>query len=302
MQIKTEELIKSIESQLHGTYECPLLCSQYASWVLEHILKVSKAEIITFDTINLSEQQQTMLSDWIDKLVNKHMPIAYLIGSVPFDGVTVLVESPILIPRPETEEWTVKLINELKQLDNKQITILDVCTGSGCIALALAKNLPESHIIALDISDKAVEIIKRNCAYNHITNIEIIKSDLFKEIPKNYTFDLIVGNPPYIDEDDWDGLDASVKKWEDKTALIAQNHGMAIIERIIDDAKNFLKPNPSMEAVGIAQLIVEIDCTQGMRVLNKLENAGYCNNIIEKDLEGKDRVAKGRLVPCGHLK
>jgi len=301
MHIKVQSLISSLEKRLHTMYECPMVCNQYAWWILEGITDKSRTEILGHELLDLSEQQRNKLDDWVKKLVDQHMPLAYLLGSVPFDNVTVLVDPPILIPRPETEEWVMKLIDELKWSGDNKLTILDLCTGSGCIALALAHHLPHATIVAVDINTQAVELTKKNCEYNKIKNINVVHSDLYATIPKHYSFDLIVSNPPYIDQNDWLNLNSSVRDWEDKNALVAGHGGMAIIEQIIDGALNCLKSNTALEAADVPQLIFEIDCNQGKRVLDKLVDAGYCNCSIDRDIEGKDRVARGRRVPCGHL-
>ena len=154
-------------------------------------------------------------------------------GSTPFAGLEILTQPPVLIPRPETEEWTVNLIEQLQGLPDKKLQILDLCTGSGCIALALADALPQAKIFGTDISDSALALANHNKIHNHIPNVEFLRSDLFAQIPQKFTFDLIVGNPPYIDEQEWNNLDPSVTQSEDKHALLAADHGLALIKKII---------------------------------------------------------------------
>jgi len=286
---------RQISKQLQSIYPDSTLCQQYAWWILEAITKKSKTELIAQEIMMLSPEQQKTLNQWIDKLINKKMPIQYLIGSVPFNGIKVLVEPPVLIPRPETEEWCLNLIKQLNLLENKQITILDLCAGSGCIALALAKKFPQATIYASDLSQEAIALIKRNIIYNKISNITALHSDLFVAIPLEMKFDLIVSNPPYISLHEWKQLDESVTMWEDSSALIAGDDGLSIIEKIINRTPQFIKPNSEIKQKNIPQLIIEIGHQQGQAVMKLMEQAEYNNILIHKDLEQKDRTVSGRV-------
>ena len=288
-------LIQQISKQLQLVYSDPTLCQQYSWWILEAIIKKNKAQLIAQEIIILNQEQQNSIDEWVDKLVNKKIPIQYLIGSVPFNRVEVLVEPPVLIPRPETEEWCLKLIKQLILLENKEITILDLCAGSGCIALALAKELPQATIYASDLSQQAIALIKWNIAHNKILNVTALHSDLFVSIPRGTQFDLIVSNPPYIALHEWEQLDKSVTVWEDPSALIADHDGLAIIEKIIIQAPRFIKSNSEIREKNIAQIIVEIGDQQGQAVIQLMEKAGYNNILVHKDLEQKDRTVSGRI-------
>jgi release factor glutamine methyltransferase len=294
-----EILVTNIAHKLFDTYNDDILCHQYAWWLLEALTKQKKVQLIEHFDIELTEEQDETLNSWIKKLIEQHYPLQYLLGSVPFCDLDILVEQPVLIPRPETEEWTANLIKQLKPLRNKSIKILDLCTGSGCIALALGKALPQAQIVASDIQDHALHLAEKNCAHNNILNVAFFKSDLFTSLPQSFKFDLIVGNPPYIEPEEWQGLDHSVKDWEDKKALVAPDSGLQVIANIIKQAPNYLRVNEELETEGIPQLILEIGFRQGLRTKKLLEQNGYCNISIEKDLEGKDRIACARVVPCG---
>lgn len=296
-----DSIIHDIKNNVQIVYNDKVLSNQYAWWILQAITKKNKAQLIESQIIVLNEEQKKMLENWIAKLTKEQCPLQYLLGSVPFNGVDICVEAPVLIPRPETEEWTVNLIEKLVQLAEARLSILDLCTGSGCIAIALAKALPKAHIVATDIQEHAIKLAKKNCQHNRVNNVMVLKSDLFTSIPQGSKFDLILGNPPYIADDEWIELEPSVKNWEDKTALVAHEHGLEIISKIIKQAPQFLKPNTELETAGVAQLILEIGYRQGGLVHTLLEQSGYCQIKIEKDLEGKDRVALARVVPCGYI-
>ncbi|MFI5332847.1 MAG: peptide chain release factor N(5)-glutamine methyltransferase [Candidatus Babeliales bacterium] len=292
--ISTSTLFTDVDTQLRTVYPDPILCEQYTWWTLEAVTGKNKAQLLTH-TITLTEHQQEKLATWLHALVHEHMPIQYLIGSVPFNNCDIVVETPILIPRPETEEWCSNLITQLKQNDITTFTLLDLCSGTGCIAIALAKAFPHAQIYAADINPQAVSLSKKNAEHNNCNNITVIESDLFNSIPAHLRFDLIVANPPYIDPADEPTLDSSVTQWEDPRALFAANHGLAITQKIIEQSSVWLTDNKEMRAARIPQLMIEIDCTQADAVTTLMYKNNFTESTIHKDLEGKDRVISGRL-------
>lgn len=288
-------LVSEIKKKLLPVYPDPHLRQQYAWWTLQAITGLSQAELISTPDFQLSEEQENKLFHWLDALVNAHMPIQYLIGSVPFNGLEILVKEPVLIPRPETEEWILNLIEQLTKLENQNLHILDLCTGTGCIALALAKALPAASILATDISEQALELAQKNAELNRIENITFIASDLFEDIVLDHRFDLIVCNPPYISPEEWKTLDRSVMAWEDKRALVADDNGLALIKKIIMQAPAYIRPNPELAAHNIPQLMLEIGHTQAPAMSAFMEQAGYDHVHVIQDLEHKNRVVTGRV-------
>lgn len=288
-------LIKTISDQLTPRYNDPILRNQYAWWMLQAITKKNKAELITHNNIELSAQQEQKLNEWIKRQAIQQEPLQYLLGSVPFGDLEILVEPPTLIPRPETEEWCLDLIEQLQQAKLPNLTILDMCTGSGCIALALARALPDALVYAVDISQQALQLARKNAQHNTIKNITFIESDLFTAIAPSLQFDVIVSNPPYIAQAEWEVLDESVKTWEDKKALVADNQGLEIIATIINNAHSYLTNNTQLTDNNIAHVTIEIGYKQGNAVANLMKNANLTNVQIEKDLEGKDRIVTGNM-------
>lgn len=279
--MKINNLISEISNKLSSTND---------AWVLvEAITNKTKIQLISEQFIELTDLQKATIDNWVYRIINEHFPIQYLIGNVPFIDLKIFVEPPILIPRPETEHWVYELIQKLKNLKNKNITILDIGTGSGCIALSLAKALPEAQIYAIDISDKVIELATKNAVYNNMKNIKIIKSDLFQAI-SDKKFDLIVSNPPYIDEKLLDTLQPSVKDWEDPKALVTSDKGLYIIKKIINEAPNFLTSNNELKAQNIPRLVIEIDYTHKLFLLDFLKNTSFKSLNIQKDLTGLDRI------------
>lgn len=287
-------LIADIAHKLHQIYKDPVLCEQYAWWILEAITCKKQAQLIAA-SVELTAAQHEQVQVWLNRIINDQMPIQYLIGTVPFNNVEILVEPPILIPRPETEEWCFNLIEQLKKVAHKNVTILDLCSGTGCIALALGKALPQAQIYATDINPQAVTLGIKNAYHNKIANVAFLESDLFDALPRELRFDLIVSNPPYIKPSAWNTLDASVTKWEDKRALIAEHNGLAIIERIISQTPHYIRTNADLQQHEIPQLILEIDYDQGARVATLMKAAHFNQVQIVKDLEGNDRIAQGRV-------
>jgi release factor glutamine methyltransferase len=288
-------LNKEIADKFKNIYNHESQREQVAWWLLQALTKKSEAQLVADGEISLSPDQEKTLNLWIKQHSKELKPLQYILGSVPFCTLEILVEPPVLIPRPETEEWCFNLIKQLKQLSNKNINVLDLCSGSGCIALALAKALPEAKVLGTDISDAALKLAKKNAQFNNIKNVSFIKSDIYKKVPEKLVFDLIVANPPYITPKAWEELSPMVKKWEDKQALMANENGLAIISRIIQGAPKHLVINDEFIKLHIPQLELEIDYTQGNAIKDLMEQAGLSNVEIIKDMEGKDRVVAGGL-------
>jgi release factor glutamine methyltransferase len=285
--------VQELIARISGCLSCrhpkdSVACQQDAWWILEAITGKTEAQLLAHGTIELSHEEEEKLERWMQLHIDEHMPLQYLIGWVPFCDVKIVVAPPTLIPRPETEEWTFKLIQQLRGYKEK-FTVLDLCAGTGCIAIAIAKACPQADVYAVDISDEAIALIKKNCEQNLVNNVTIIQSDLFDELSSK-SFDLIVTNPPYIAPEEWSSLDTSVTQWEDKRALIAADHGLEIIKRIIAHGKQFIKPHSWLREHHVKQLRIEIGYAQGPVVSKLLAQAGYTNISVEKDLEGKDRV------------
>lgn len=289
------DIIKQLRDALTERYPDLTTCQQTAWWMLEAVTHIDKAHLIVKESIELSEQQQDTLHNWIYQQVHHHKPLQYILGSVPFDDLDIIVRPPVLIPRPETEEWTMHFIFKLKKANITQLTILDLCSGSGCIGLALANALPQSHVYAVDISPLAIELGKQNAEHNKINNITFIQSDLYAALPKDLRFDMIVSNPPYIPANQWTTLDASVAEWEDPRALIADDNGLAIIKDIVANAPFYLQPNNQLARYKIPQLIIEIDSPQAETVKQLYRDAGFVTIAVKKDLEGKERIVVGSM-------
>lgn len=287
--------INHLAQRLNDYYKDAVLSEQYAWWTVETIAKKTRSELLVCQELELSPEQQSRMQKWIHALINEHMPIQYLIGQVPFCDLTIMVKKPTLIPRPETEQWCADIIEQcLRYRWEKPLRILDVCSGTGCIGLACAQALPTAQIVCVDIMHEALELGRLNADHHNLENVTFVYSDLFENLA-GMEFDIILSNPPYISQDEFLTLDCSVSEWEDKNALVADGNGYAIIEKIIRQAREYIRPDATLEKLGIPQLVLEHGSTQSAQIVDLMRNAGYIHIETHKDLSAKDRVVSGRL-------
>lgn len=263
--------------------------------LLQKLTAKTHAELLLKrNDLSLTPEQKQTLKQWTYQLDHKHKPLQYILGDVPFCNLTIQVKKPILIPRPETEEWCTWLIEKLQPIKNEQLRILDLCTGSGCIALALAKALPESTVIGIDINPEAISLANTNKKLNKIINVNFVQSNLYEKLTRQ-TFDIIVSNPPYISENEYKELEPTVREWEDKKALVADAEGFAIHKKIIEHAKDFLRNNKLLEKYNIPQIVMEFGKGQEEQMKHLLKAAGFTNIMVHKDLSDIYRWIEGEL-------
>lgn len=221
--------------------------------------------------------EKSQLDQYKEKLQKRAMriPLQHILGVQEFMGMEFIVNNQVLIPRQDTEILVEEVLKE------KEGTVLDLCTGSGCIAISLAKLGSFSKIDAADISEKALEIAKKN-AKKMNTQVQFYYSDLFEQITEKY--DIIVSNPPYIAKDIIETLEPEVKNHEPYQALYASNSGLYFYEQISRLAKNYLNPD--------GKIFYEIGYDQAKAVCHILEKNNYKNIKVIPDLAKKDRVVK----------
>jgi release factor glutamine methyltransferase len=211
------------------------------------------------------------------------VPLSYLTGVKEFWSIPFEVTPAVLVPRPETEVLVEKVL-ELSTRESE--SILDVGTGSGCIAVALAKELPRAHVQAVDISERALRVARRNASIHKTRHVQFHKSDLFSAFRgTGARFDFIVSNPPYISRDEWDGLPPDVRDFEPRRALLAGESGLELIERLVRRAGTYLRPG--------GYLIFEIGDGQRDRVL-ALFGKRWTEIETAWDMAGKPRVITAR--------
>ncbi|GHT08548.1 release factor glutamine methyltransferase [Bacteroidia bacterium] len=224
----------------------------------------------------------------IEKIVGelkKNRPIQYILGETEFYGLKLAVDENVLIPRPETEEL-VDLILQGRKERGAGSRILDIATGSGCIAIALAKKMPDAAVYALDISEKALEVARQNAATNHV-NVHFFQQDVLSSAP--YTphltpcsFDTIVSNPPYIPLSEKGDMHANVLDYEPHEALfVPENEPLLFYERIADISRNLFCP--------YGQLFFEINARFGEEIVQMLCEKGYSDIQIIQDISKQNR-------------
>lgn len=257
------------------------LSKQEAIWLLEHI---TQENYISLLHKKLTTVQEKLLNGYLDQIIHEHKPLSYIIGFVPFLDLKIKVTPPILIPRPETEEWVHQLIKKLSSHTSQVKKILDIGTGSGAIALSLAQNFPDAEIWAIDINQAALRLAQENAYLNDVKNIKFLESDLFEKL-QDQKFDIIVSNPPYIPENMKDSLSKSVTQWEDSNALFSGPIGLNLIELILKNSQNHLNYNPNLPF----QLVMEIDTTQ-YQSIQALANQYSWECSVTQDLFGNWRT------------
>jgi len=260
-----------------------------AELLLSHVLAMKRIELYTQFDKAVAAEQLDRLHDLI-KRAGQHEPIAYLVGKTEFYSLQLYVTSDCMIPRPETELLVERAIEFLRTRDGKQF-VCDLGTGSGCIAIAIARNYPGADVIATDISDAALNIAAQNIEKHQLKNrVTLLCGDLFDPLDPQLNvdkFDLIVCNPPYVSAAEFEKLDKNVKDYQPKLALFAGDDGLDIYRQIIKKIDAFLKPG--------AALMLEVGYSQGETVRELLEDTGCLGKItIEKDFNDNDRIAIAR--------
>jgi len=256
-----------------------------AELLLSHVVGLKRIELYTQFDRPVTQQQLDQLHGLV-KRAGQYEPIAYLTGKIEFYCLEFQVSPDCMIPRPETELLVERAIEFLRSRTSEQL-VCDLCTGCGCIAIALARNCPDVNIIATDISDAALAIAAKNIEKHQLKKrIKLLCGDLFDPLVPQLDvekFDLIVCNPPYVSAPEFEKLDRNIKDYEPKLALFAGVDGLDVYRRIIEKADSFLKPD--------AALMLEIGYAQGQAVRELLEKANcFAGITFEKDPHNNDRI------------
>jgi len=258
--------------------------------IFEYLEKLSFAKLhLKYEEIVKPENY-----NFIEKVVKElreYRPIQYILGETVFYDQTITVNTDVLIPRPETEELVDFIIKENK--NNAGLKILDIGTGSGCIAIALEKNLDCKKVTAYDISKKALDLAKKNARINKSV-IKFINKDILKNADTRLKtkYDIIVSNPPYITEKEKISIHQNVLNYEPHNALFVEDcDPLKYYKAIGKFAKNNL--------VSGGQLYFEINESYGNEVFNLLIGLKFDSVLLVKDINGKDRMAKAALNPLG---
>ena len=242
------------------------------------------SEIYAHPEREVAQDTAIKFQELLERRVNRE-PIAYIIGEKEFYSKTYLVNPGVLIPRPETELLVDETLELTRQIEGS-LFILEIGTGSGCIAVTLASYCDRAKIVASDISQRALDIAKVNLTkHGQNDRITLTKADMLSTF-KNNCFDIIVSNPPYITESEFRLLDPEVKKYEPKLALTGGENGLFYINKIISDSKRILKNG--------GWCVLEIGYDQREEVENIFIDCGFTDISSTKDLNGIERVIKAK--------
>lgn len=277
------DLLRKAVEDLRGKTETPRLDAEL---ILAHLLSCSKINLITNQDRKVRNDVAEKFFSLIGRRVKKE-PIAYLINQKEFFSLDFYVNEDVLIPRPETEIIVEEILRISQKYKDSNISIIDCGTGSGCIAISIADTLrkcgTDFSVLALDHSEKSLQIAKLNAKKNNVEEyITFICSDWLNSIAADEKFDFIVANPPYIDRGDT-GIAPQIL-FEPHSALFSGKNGTADIEQLIPQAANLLHKDGCF--------LCEIGETQGMMVL-ELATSYFAQIDLIKDLSGKDRVLRG---------
>ena len=271
--MKLAQIFKDFEEKLIGQGEE----AESLSFVYRSLKNLSFTDFVFTLQQEVTEKEKQFVEEIFKKLAN-HIPAQYIIGHAEFFGMQLKVDERVLIPRPETEELVELILSENPE---KNLKVLDIGTGSGAIALALAKNRPDWSVTAADISQDALELATENAKRQDL-DLTFIRTDCFSEISSKY--DIIVSNPPYISRADEVEVGLNVLHSEPHLALFADEDGLAIYRRIAEDSKDYLNDG--------GKIYLEIGYKQGQNV-----PALFMENLPEKRVRTfKDQFGQDRMV------
>lgn len=274
-----ESLLKQAYGRLSALSDTAQLDAQL---LLAHVLDVSTTYFFTWPDKEVSEANQLTFEALL-KRREMGEPIAYILGEQDFWSLSLETSPTTLIPRADTERLVEVALELLPEGAHK---LVDLGTGTGAIALALAKEWPASTVIGVDYQSEAVALAERNAVRNGIRNASFCQSDWFSALADDAPFGLIISNPPYIDPED-EHLSQGDVRFEPLTALIAEEQGLADIRHISGQAKHYLTNN--------GWLMFEHGYDQGQAVRHLLQEKGFVEVATYQDLGGNDRVTVGRL-------
>ena len=250
--------------------------------ILEAKHQLQRVDLALQPDLAFSESELKIWSSILEQL-KKEIPIQYILGVTHFYGLEFEVNSAVLIPRPETEELVDWIIQKSKIKNQKsKLKILDIGTGSGCIAIALAKNLPNAQVFALDVSEQALATAKTNAELNQV-RIQFIHQSILETEDLGQQFDVIVSNPPYVRELEKQEIKKNVLDNEPHLALFVEdNDALIFYRKIAQLAQKNLNPQ--------GQLYFEINQYLGQEMLDLLREMGFKNSVLRQDIYGNDRM------------
>ncbi len=256
--------------------------------LLEEYLNFKRIDLVLKSNLKISAEVISILIS-STKLLEKEIPIQYILRKTEFFGLPFILNEHVLIPRPETEELVAFVLDKVSKLENlcqiekkKKLKILDIGTGSGCIPISLKKSLPLAEISAIEISNKALSVAKKNTLLNQV-DINLIQQDILKTSELDDMYDIIVSNPPYVRELEKKEIKNNVLKNEPHKALfVKDNNPLIFYDKIAELAKNHLTKN--------GLLFFEINQYLGKETVELIRIKGFNTIELKKDIFGNDRI------------
>ncbi|MGM0509230.1 MAG: peptide chain release factor N(5)-glutamine methyltransferase [Fusobacteriota bacterium] len=255
-----------------------------AEYLIADVLDVKRLELYLNYEKPLSKEERENIKEKLKKRGPKRIPLQHILGYEEFYGYKFKVNNQVLIPRPETEILVENCLKKLK--DIKDPIVLDIGTGSGAIAISIAKERDDSKILAVDIKEEALNVARQNAKINEVENVKFQKSDVFEDVKFN-KFNMIISNPPYIPEAEYDNLMPEVKNYEPISALKADDEGLYFYKKISKLAENYL--------IEGGFLVFEVGHNQAKKVREIMKKYGYKKIKIIKDYSNIERVVLGEV-------
>lgn len=253
-----------------------------ADWIISHVTKLSQEDFI-LKSREITEAEENEIMEIVARR-NAGEPLQYILGETEFMGLPFKVTEDTLIPRQDTETLVETVIEKIKDKD-KEVRVLDIGTGTGCIGISIAKLCPNAKVTLLDYSDAILDVAKENAELNGV-NVDIIRCDILEEVPEG-KYDFIVSNPPYIETDTIFSLDNIVKSYEPPEALDGGFDGLLFYQRIVEDlVETLLEEN--------GYIAFEIGYNQGEAVEEILEEGDFSGVKVIQDPCENDRVVIGK--------
>jgi release factor glutamine methyltransferase len=250
-----------------------------AELIIAEILKIKRLDIYLNYERPMIDEEIVKIREWIKRRGDKE-PLQYILGKEEFYGLTFRVNKAVLIPRQDTEILVEKAVEKLKNREKPKV--LDIGVGSGAISISIAYNVTDSVVLGVDISDDAICVARENMELNEIKNLKLIKSNIFENINYN-EFDMIISNPPYIPDYEYETLMREVKEHEPKMALVADDNGYFFYKKIINEGKNYL--------VSGGVILFEVGYNQAQKIGELFRLDGNYKDIeIFKDYAKIERV------------
>ena len=284
--------LKDIQNIFHKELDAAFGENEVSSFfqiLIAHYLKLNRISLVLEPELTLTKTEEQPLFEALSRLKNEE-PIQYIIGETEFYGLPFKVNENTLIPRPETEEL-VEMIVDAAKSKNKTLKILDIGTGTGCIAVSLAKNLPQAQVFALDVSGEALKVARKNAQLNDVNitffEADILNANSFNSEFINLEFDIIVSNPPYVRDLEKAEIKNNVLDYEPHLALfVANKNPLQFYKAIAEFAQRKLKEN--------GLLYFEINQYLGDEMIQLMEDNHFKEIELKQDVFGENRMLKGR--------